>query len=435
MGNSIVYFNLLGARAQKERFGKGLNQSPLVVLSRGFVIDCDEKAWQAGVRLGDTLRQAKISSPACQAISTSQNSSAMLTEILEILSQFTPYVEPTQDCNEIFAQLSNQDVQDALAKLESHFFKGFIGISKSKLLAKAAAQWALQKPQNKKPVQFEKSSWGAVKFEKSCLVVTVHEGKERSFLASLPLKALWLAPPDVLSTLLSLGVKQVGDLHKISLYDLSRQIGDWAQLVKRWAACKDHPTIKALYPPPNISKKVEFVEPVFMDISVFETAFGELAEELSVKSLGSKIVSLSITGHFPELHLEKTLTRPVCSLNSLRSAVEIMIGKSINLIPHMVPSVTGFTLSCTNLASTFSKPLSLFYENGLKDATPVPLSLGTAIDGLETKFGENAIAWGKVNGRKPHINPEAVRRERVLSLWDPVRMAAVQHVALGTAGD
>ena len=59
----------------------------------------------------------------------------------------------------------------------------------------------------------------------------MEQGKEKTFLANMPLALLWPLPPDVISILYSLGFKTFKDLQQISPSQLTYQIGDWAHTV------------------------------------------------------------------------------------------------------------------------------------------------------------------------------------------------------------
>ncbi len=441
MANLIAYMFLQGARADKERVERGLNGSPLVVVSHGLIVDCDERAWKHGVRLGNTLRQAKISSPACQVVRVSENEAMALTGILDVLAKFTPCVEPAEDGNGIFVDLTDiACVEKALLALKGTFFQGYVGVSKSKVSARASAEWVFSQVESHGRLFPGKLQWGTVKCGKDYFLAMVHEGSEKSFLASLPLKALWPAPPEVLSTLSSLGLKKIGDLKKVTMYDLSRQVGDWAPMIKRWSGGEDRTSVRPMYPPPTIYKEVMFLEPVSVDISIFDSALQEASEDLSAKGLGFKSISLSLAGYFPELQLHKTLGRLACSLNSMRLAVMSMLQEAIGDIPHTAPSVTGFTLRFGGLASVFPKPVSLFSMEGPGGAKgpggpkPIPVSLGLVLDGLENKFGEKAVTRGKKDLEERCFNPEIVRREKMLSLWDPMRAAVTYGASSEAAG-
>ena len=398
------------------------------------MVDYDEKR-KHGVRLGNTLRH-KIASPACQVVNISRNKPTNLT-YSDVLTQFTPCIEPAEDCSGIFIDIPDiACVENIFSALQGAFFRGFIGVSKSKICARALAEWMSRQIESRGRLNSGKFQWGTIKSHKDYFLATVHEGSEKLFLASLPLKSLWIAPPEVLTTLSSLGLKNIGDLKKVTMYELSRQVGDWAPLLKRWSSGEDRTGIKPMYPPPAIVKNVNFLEPVFADISIFDSALWEASEALSAKGLGFRSVSLSLAGYFPELQVHKTLGRLACSLNSMRLSVISMLQEVIGRIPQTVPSITGFTLTFGGLGAAFSKPVALFSTEGPGGGTPkpIPVSLGLALGGLENKFGEKAVTLGKKILEERHFDPEVVRREKMLSLWDPMRAAATSEASSEAAG-
>ncbi|HHW25832.1 MAG TPA: hypothetical protein GXX23_00620 [Firmicutes bacterium] len=434
MGQVVSYLTFIGAKAHWERLSRNLNpEVPLVVMSGSLVQDCDEKAWRSGVRPGDTLRQAKIAAPGCQVIKSAGDDIGHLKGILDALSTASPLLEPSEDGSGVFIDLPQETpVVSYFPSLSGMFAKAFVGSSRSKMLAKSAAIWISEQYASNQKLFPGKVGWGSLKQAEDYLWADIEAGKEKVFLANAPIKLLWQVPAEVIFTLTSLGLKRIKDLQKISAYDLSRQIGDWAYPIKEWANGEDRSRVKPLYPPMSITREADFQEPVVPCIEMLEPKLGEIARELSEKGLGCRTIRLSLNGDFPVLSRQKKLARTACSLPSIRLAVKSLLEEMILEAGTQVPqnpSVTGFCLTLSDLSPVFSKPISLFGPLDRETETrAIPVSLGLALDGLESKFGHNAVTWGKKDKEDRRFKPEVLRREQMLSIWDPMRIAPEQAV-------
>ncbi len=446
MGGNITYMTFAGARAQRERELRGTNpEVPLVITSGGLVLDCDEKAWRSGVRPGDTQRQAQISAPACHVLKSGDDGPGYLKAILDALANFSPLLEPSEDGGGVFIDLPGDvSVASLLPGMKGLFSKVIAGSSKSKMLAKSAALWLYGQYMGTGKIVCGKTSWGFVLKTDDCLWASIDNGKEKSFLANAPLQLLWPVPAEVILTLTSLGLKKVKDLQKVSTYDLSRQIGDWACLIKQWAAGEDKTTVKPLYPPLVIKREVNPGEPLMPHLTTFEPHLASMVGEMISKGLGFQTLELSITGESLTLTRKKRLSKAGSSLESMRLAVE-------GLLKEMIPgflgggnggtdgtdgsdgsdedpaSLMGFCIVLSDLVQVFSKPLSLFDSTEKSGSKAIPVSLGLALDGLEGKFGHSTITWGKKDKEDRRFKPEIMRREQMLSIWDPMRAGLVSH--------
>lgn len=436
----ILYLNFIGARSAHERDARCLkDEVALAVLEGDLVVDCDKKAWQDGVRPGDTARQAKIASPACQVVRLREDSARNqdfkgLKPILDILSRLSPYVEPLEDGRGVFVDVSpSQSVHEALFPPAGKFDQAFIGESGSKLVAKAASDWLLKEFATGRKVLPVKTAWGEIGNGDGYLVATVNPGKERAYLSGAGLDSLWQATPDILTTLRSLGIKKVKDLREVPIAGLARHIGDWAFPIKKWACGEDRSPVKPLYPPRCLSKEVNFQEPVALVSGLFDPALQALASELVEKGIGFKSMRVTISGDFAPLTRYRTFVRPVSSLDAMKTALSVAMNDLSREESAALenPVISSFAICLDEIATVQAKPLALFGGEipGEKRAMPVALSL--AISGLEQKFGDEAVNWGRSEDRGMSRRPDIARRERMLSVWDPMRPS----LQLSGAGD
>jgi hypothetical protein len=476
----ILYLRFLGARASQEAKKCGLGSGkpgepgkPLVILERDLVTDCDGKAWDEGVRPGDTLRQARISSPTCRVLRVSGTGGEYLEDILDILAKVSPYVEPSADQNGVFVDIPiESDLGKILDFLNGLYFKVFAGLSYSKLISRAVCDLLAEEYLERGKVSSGNTPWGSVRHESlrsdrtqgdgqagGRVVAVVAGGKEKAFLSGAPLDCLWMVPPEILSTLRSLGLKKVRDLREVSASALAEHIGDWAVMVKRWANGEERSRVQALYPPPTLSKQVDFIEPVPLQKELFHGALKELAARLIEKGVGFKTIKLSLTGDFKTLSGnqagERKFVRPVASLEVMRTAVDAIVEGILKDIsssapdfvpgpdstsaadlvsaqdsaptqespptPDFAPVVSGFSVELAGIAPVQAKPSPLFREEVSAKPKVIPVALKLALFGLEEKFGDRTVTWGKKDTESERFNPEIIRREKMLSIWDPMR--------------
>ncbi len=132
-------------------------------------------------------------------------------KVFEIFQSFTPMVEGLS-LDEAFLDItkslrlfgSARNIADQLRErvLEDVGLTISVGIASSKYVAKVASD--LEKPDG---------------------LVAVRPGRERQFLAPLPLKCMWGAGPKTREKLESLGLVTIGDLHRLQEADLIKILG------------------------------------------------------------------------------------------------------------------------------------------------------------------------------------------------------------------
>lgn len=447
----VLYLKFIGARAFEEGNTRGLiGDRPLALVESDLVIDCDEKAWDDGVRPGDTLRQAKISSPACRIAKVVGSGGERLTRILDIMADLSPYVEPAADQIGVFVDIPVEtDISAVLDSLKGLFFKVFAAASSSKLISRAACDLFMKERVGRARIFPGKTKWGFLRQEDDRVVASIDSGKEKAFISGAPLDSLWMAPPEIVSMLRSLGLKKVRDLQEVTVSQLAERAGDWASMVKKWAEGEDRSRVRALYPPPSLAKEVSLLEPAPIQKSMFDKSIKELAVLLMEKGIGFKTINLSLFG-FGDFGPfsgnpsgERKFARPVCSAEAMKAAVSAILDGilekiSVNGPPAFSPLLSGFRLKLEDLAPVRAAPSPLLDAGYIERPKVVPVGLGLTLFGLEGKFGDRAVAWGKGESLREGFTPEIARREKMLSVWDPMRLqsfdqAAAQSSAGGVA--
>ena len=433
---SILYINFIGARAFHERKSRCLSEcTALVVIEGDVVADCDEKAWADGVRPGDTLRQARIASPGCQVarVHDAGDPTSAIKGILHALSRVSPYIEPSADGSGVFVDVTpGTSAAELVCSLKKStggdmfpFYQAFVGANGTKLLSKAACIWLSREYAEGRRIFPGKTAWGKVEQGEGYLLASVDRGREKVFLSGAAVESLWPTPPEVLGDLRTLGLKKVKDLREVPLAGLIRHIGDWAFLVKQWAEGEDRSPVKALYPPPSILREVNYTEPVPLVKAVCDPVLAGLAVELVEKGVGFKSMRVSVSGDFPGISRERKFLRPVSSLDAMKTAV----GAILEEISRengaagvgSCPSISGFSIHLNEIAPVQAKSICLLSDSARLVRQAVPVALGLAIAGIEQKFGGEAVGWGRSEDRETGFTPEIARREKMLSVWDPMR--------------
>lgn len=91
-------------------------------------------------------------------------------------------------------------------------------------------------------------------------------------------------------------------------------------------------------------------------------------------------------------------------------------------MPDFVPAISGFSVTLSGIASTQAKPSPLFHGEASAKPKAIPVALKLALFGLEEKFGDRTVTWGKKDTESERFNREIIRREKMLSIWDPMRL-------------
>lgn len=443
----ILYLKFLGARAIQEAKKQDLScEKPLAILERDLVLDCNEKAWDDGVRPGDTLRQARIASPMCRVLRVGGIGGEHLEDILEALAKISPYIEPSPDQNGVFVDIPHDSApEEILDLLGGLYFCAFAGLSSSKLVSRAVCDLLMKEYLGRGKVSAGNTLWGSVRYEASRsapqregqegedggrtgsrVVAVVTAGREKAFLAWAPLDSLWMAPTEILSALKSLGLKKVRDLREVPVSALAEHIGDWAYMVKRWADGEERSRVQALYPPPTLSREVNFIEPVPLQKELFHGVLKDLAACLIEKGVGFKTLRLSLSADFQMFSGnpsgERKFVRPVASLDVMRAAVDAIVESILkDISPDSVPAISGFSIELGGIAPVQAKPSPLFHMDAPVRPKAIPVALKLTLFGLEEKFGDRAVTWGKRDAESERFDPEIIRREKMLAIWDPMR--------------
>jgi hypothetical protein len=103
------------------------------------------------------------------------------------------------------------------------------------------------------------------------------------------------------------------------------------------------------------------------------------------------------------------------------SAADLVSAQDSAPTPDFAPVVSGFSVELAGIAPVQAKPSPLFRGEVSAKPKVIPVALKLALFGLEEKFGDRTVTWGKKDTESERFNPEIIRREKMLSIWDPMR--------------
>lgn len=245
--------------AAAQQAGAASADRPTVVLRDGRVVDGSKEAFTAGLVLGSPARRVLRDVP--QAVCVEQDQ----LEVKPIAHAWwdrclahTPYLEPVEPHQLFFVlpvpgESVTASLRTEVAQLQQiaagYGFVAFAGVGSSRLVARAAAQsckagWLLQRP--------GRSGGG-----RPATAAFVPPGQEAHFLAGLPIGYL-PAPPAVLQRLQRLGMRQIGEVARVSEAEWVRQLGPVGRQVAGWSRGIDPEPVRPCYPPRALTHREAF---------------------------------------------------------------------------------------------------------------------------------------------------------------------------------
>jgi DNA polymerase IV len=309
-------------------------------------------------------------------------------QIMEILSNFSPLVEPLS-LDEAFIDVSGMDwlfsgpveiagmIKQRIRE-ELHL-SASAGVAPNKFLAKMASD--LQKPDG---------------------LVVVEYGKEAEFLRELPVGKLWGVGETTANALQERGVLTIGQLARLPKDSLSGFFGRNAQTIHELSMGKDDRPVV----PDREAKSVgaeETFEADLRELDEIYTALMQLAERvgyrLRMHHIAGRTVALKLRyGSFRTLTRQHRLAEPTQTDAVIyRSAVELLSElQDINTGVRLL----GITVS--QLEPVRPVSLSLFDEQEEKGRR-----ISGAMDRMRLKFGANALIHGRLTPKKERNDSES----------------------------
>ncbi len=361
--------------------------------SRGVVASCSYAARMKGVHSAMPMSRAIQLCPGLLVIPGRHDVySSYSQQVMAQFHQLTPLVEQIS-IDEAFLDVSDlpesgfeiaKKLQEAIHKVPG--LPCSLGVAANKLTAKIATD--VGKAANRGP-----NPPNAIR--------VVPPGEEKSFLAPLPVNALWGVGPKTTDRLASLGIKTIGDLADLPETRLISWFGKNGRDLSRHARGIDDSPVSPAHETKSISQETTFERDVDDGDKLRQTLRG-LSDHVGRRLREENLVASSIKiklrwPDFTTLTRQKTLPQPVDQDNVIYTAAlnlfetEWAKGKSIRLLG----------VGASGL-STPIRQLSLWDTPNEKEHR-----LLEAVDDLRSRYGNSIIQRGGTRGFSHELQSHA----------------------------
>ncbi|MBM4310353.1 MAG: DNA polymerase IV [Deltaproteobacteria bacterium] len=343
---------------------------------RGVVASASYEARTFGVRSAMPIAEARRRCPEGVYLAPRmQRYSEISRQVFAIFERFTPLVEPLSideafldvtACVRLFGSPPEIAAQIKSCVREELNLTVSAGVASNKSVAKIASD--LQKPDG---------------------LTVVEPGREREFLAPLPIERLWGAGPVTCRSLHLLGVQTIGDLVGLPVDLLIAKLGFQGEALHRLAQGIDEREVETAQEAKSIGNEETFTE----DIRDTDTARRELlalavkvAARLRHENARGRTICLKVKyADFRQITRSITINEPVDDSGVIyRECCGLIDKTDIGRVPVRLLGV-----SVSNLYSPEAPhQQSLFDEQGSERKTK---RLNQAIDRIQDAFGNGAI--------------------------------------------
>lgn len=304
-------------------------------------------------------------------------------QVMDILKQRTPKIEQIS-IDEAFLDISQlpENSESIAADLQSQIKSELglpcsIGIAANMLVAKMA------------------TNFGKYQTRDSDLppnaIHIVPNGKEKAFLAPLPVYALWGVGPKTAARLAELGIELIGDLASVPQGQLIDQFGKLGYVLAQRAQGIDERPITTKHTAKSISQERTFAKDV-RDKDLLLGTIKKLSYHVSQRLIKKHVQATTIKiklrwPDFTTITRQTTLSQPTNEEERIFSAAKNLFLKEWKL---------GQAIRLLGVGVTGLAPEQLYlwdYQYSKSDLES-DKKLNSAIILLREKFGEDALQWG-----------------------------------------
>lgn len=408
---AVAYLEISGLYAGFCQNNLPARGRPLVVYRKGRVFDRSKEAAAEGVASGMSRSQVRHLCPqAREEEYVQERFASRVREFLDLVSGFSSAVEPlTMEPllgHQVFLDLMGcsgsdgpkREMDRLVRKAGAFGFSVRSGLASNRLLARIAA-------------------------ERRKAVVP---GREREYLAPLPIDCLWPLEERIRSGLRRLGILTAGELARIPETELISRFGPEGALARRLSLGIDPSPVAGLYPLREITRRREF-EPPVSDLIVLEAAAsalaGSLARELEKAGQAALELALAVTidGRAGDIRSVRRFGKPELRASFLAASALAPFRGLLGAAPESGKTigVTGLVLTVRDLRSARVDQLDFFNERSGRD----PQKLAEVVEAIKKRYPGERIRLGM----GPDYRNAAGRRELMLSLIDPWRRNGQDH--------
>lgn len=347
-------------------------------LGRGVVSAASYEARAFGIHSAMPISQAYRRCPGAVFLPPRSERYAEVSDrIMRILGGFTPLVEPISideaflDCTgteNLFGKPAELGARIKEAVRGETGLTASVGMATNKSVAKIASD--LQKPDG---------------------LVICEPGREREFIAPLPIGRLWGAGKKTVKELESRGFRTIGDIASLPLSRMEGLLGRWGEHLWLLANGMDERPVCDDSERKSYSEEITF-DTDTGDAALVERVLFEIADRLSYKlrsdGVKGRTITLKIRLEGFETHTRSaTMSEPVNDMAAIRkTAVRHFrefdrAGRRVRLV--------GIRLSnLEDAAAASERQLGLFEERGADDSRPDSESEAERVlDRMRERFG------------------------------------------------
>lgn len=351
---------------------------------RGIVATCSYEARKFGVHSAQPISRAWQLCPHGIYVSPDMGKYARVSRrVMDIFSDFTDLVEPIS-IDEAFLDVSGSlrlygSGPDIAAKIKSRICRELqltasVGVAANKFVAKVASD--LKKPDG---------------------LVVVDPGREREFLAPLPISRLWGVGPRTEAYLKKLGFERIGQIAAMPLKELAARLGESGAHLWRLASGLDDRPVLSEDGCKSIGHEITF-EKDTDDFSLLRTTLLDLTERVAHRLRMEAVRAYTVTLKFRESDFS-TFTR--------RTTLDAPVDTSEQIFPIALKLLEGLFrhgvrvrligVSGSNLEpQTGGNQMRLFDQASAKER-----KLAAAMDDISRRYGGRAITRAALVAKKP----------------------------------
>jgi DNA polymerase-4 len=351
---------------------------------RGVVASCSYPARKYGVRSAMPMAQAVKICPDLLIVRWHyRDYSQASREVMDYLKEITEQVEQIS-IDEAFLEITNlsQSSEDIARNIQSYINTEFslpcsIGIASNKLVAKIATDYG-------------KVSSGYSDSPPNAIHI-VPNGKEKQFLAPLPVDALWGVGPKTAAKLIEMNIKTIGDLSQIPENEMIKHFGKWGYALSQRSRGIDDRPISLQHKAKSISQETTFAQ----DVSIEETLL-ETIERLS-NHISRRLIKKHIQATTIRIKLRwsdfTTITRQL-TINQPTNNKQVIYKAAVNLFQKAWKKGEAIRLIGVGVSGLAPEQLNLWDHQTKRAEIETEKRLNTAIYDLREKFGDNVLQWG-----------------------------------------
>lgn len=349
---------------------------------RGVVASCSYAARQFGVRSAMPTGRAKALCPELLLVSGHHSEYGEYSDrVMAIFHEISPLVEEVS-IDEAFVDISDlsQSAELIARQIQERVrtevnLPCSIGVATNKLVAKIATDAGKAEKKGKVAPR-------AIK--------VVPPGTEASFLAPLPVQAMWGVGPKMAAHLNALGMNTIGDIANVPAADLHRWLGKTGEYLARAAQGIDNSAVSTSHGVKSVSQETTYDADI-NDIVEIENTLRWLAEKVA-RRLRAKGISGGTVRIKVRLSDFSTFTRQE-HLDVPTNIESIIIEKALYLFhsfwkPGQYIRLLGVGVS--DLDESWHQ-MSLFEPQLERE-----IRLHQAVDEIREKFGKTMLQKGKI---------------------------------------